>query len=132
METGQLQLQLTTYCSTVVKLDVGGFADDVIGRVMVGTNQRHLTDWGMSWLQAYLGGKTVTRHGEELGRTWLGDGTISMEQSLIDGAGNECFEGINHKELQMDYFVCRSVIEYLLNPNLQSPNDCPPIGSGFD
>jgi hypothetical protein len=125
--------ELQTYSLPVGQLNDFELNYDVeVARVIVSCNQRHETGWGMSGLCNFLNGKTVTRHGEDLGLTWLGDGTISMEQSLIDGAGNECFEGINHNDLKKDYFVCRSVVKYLLNPELQCPNNCPPIGSGFE
>lgn len=97
---------------------------EVIYRVIVGIN----TDPRRRF-NTLMGGKTLAKcdceRSKPYYRTYLGDGVVAMEQSLLIGAGVDCFPGVTHNQAPHDPDVIESIMKYLEDPSESSASNCP-------
>ena len=119
--------EMHTDSPTVTTLNgiLDGAAQGVKYRVVVGVNSNHNPKFG-----GVAGGRTWVKRTDDKGKpcypfTYQGDGVVALEQSRLEGAGTDCFEGLNHNKILHNAAAVERVTKYLLDPSKDPLNNCP-------
>ncbi len=132
---GDAVIELKTDSDTIQSLPDNVLNKNTIYHVIVGVNSEGQSNFGndigkiINNLFSNYPGTTyvkISENSDQYGWTYCGDSMVSVEQSKIEGATLDYFEGLDHNQINKNKDVIDLLVEYIQDPTY-SKSDEPKI-----